>query len=392
MSKTVLGCEKLIADPPSWLFSARCGILCHQASVTSDLRSVPEKLMQIGARVVCLFSPQHGFFSEKQANMKESNHVVHPRLGIPVYSLYGEHRTPTSEMLNEIDILLVDLQDVGCRVYTYYVTMGLFLETLSGLDKKAVILDRPNPIGGYDVEGNIVEPAFQSFVGRYSLPMRHGLTMGELARWIVSGKRLDVDLSIVPMDSWTRRTEFPSTGLPWVFPSPNMPSWETALLYPATVLLEGTNVSEGRGTTLPFAIVGAPFVDPYDFIASWGEKRISEFGVFLRPIFFEPVYDKWSGKICGGFQIHIVNKDRWKPYRFGMELLQMLIKFYPAEFQWLNPPYEYEWEKLPIDIIIGSRDIRQKLEAGITVEELEAEWQKGLEEYLSLRENVLLYE
>ncbi|MEJ5300141.1 MAG: DUF1343 domain-containing protein [Thermodesulforhabdaceae bacterium] len=391
MPKTILGCEKLITNPPSWLYSARCGLLCHQASVTSRLHSVPEELMSIGARIVCLFSPQHGFFSEKQANMKESNHSVHPYLGIPVYSLYGEHRSPTDEMLEKIDILLVDLQDVGCRVYTYYITMGFFLEKLSGTDKKAIILDRPNPIDGESVEGNIVEPSFRSFVGRYSLPMRHGLTMGELARWIASEKKLDLDLSVISIDSWNRRTEFPSTGLLWIFPSPNMPSWETAFLYPATVLLEGTNVSEGRGTTLPFAIVGAPFIDPYKFITCWGKERIEKHGVFLRPIFFEPVYDKWSGKLCGGFQIHIVNKDLWKPYRFGLELLQMLMKSYPEEFRWLDPPYEYEWNKLPIDILIGSQSIRQSLEKGTAVEELEAKWQKELEEYCRVRENVFLY-
>ncbi|MGC8718803.1 MAG: exo-beta-N-acetylmuramidase NamZ family protein, partial [Thermodesulforhabdaceae bacterium] len=365
--------------------------LCNQASVTSKLRPVPEELMQIGAQIVCLFSPQHGFFSEKQANMIESDHTIHPKLRVPIFSLYGEHRSPTPEMLNFIDVLLVDIQDVGTRVYTYATTMGLFLEALSGLDKKVVVLDRPNPIGGSKVEGNIVEREFRSFVGRYSLPMRHGLTMGELARWIVMEKGLDVDLTVITMDLWSRNSEFPETGLPWVFPSPNMPSWETALLYPSTVLLEGTNVSEGRGTTLPFAVVGAPFINPYDCIESWGVKRLEEYGVFLRPVVFEPVYDKWSGKACGGFQIHIIDKVRWKPYKFGLELLQKLMTLYPNDFRWLDPPYEYEWEKRPIDILIGSSRIRKALEAGVKIDELEFKWQVEVEEYLQRREDVLLY-
>lgn len=391
MLKTLLGCEKLIANPPSWLFSARCGILCHQASVTSNLRSVPEELMRIGARIVCLFSPQHGFFSEKQANMKESDHILHPRLNIPVFSLYGAHRVPTPDMLEKIDVILIDLQDVGTRVYTYATTMGLFLEAISGLDKKAVILDRPNPIGGEIVEGNIVEDEFKSFVGRYSIPMRHGLTMGELARWITMEKSLDLDLSVILMEGWLKNAEFPSTGLPWIFPSPNMPTWETALFYPATVLLEGTNVSEGRGTTLPFAVLGAPFINPYEVISSWGEKRLSEYGVFLRPIFFEPTYDKWSGNLCGGFHIHIVEKRLWKPYRFGLELLQQLIRLYPESFRWLDPPYEYENSKMPIDIIIGSYEIRRAIEEGLKIEDIEIKWQKGLNEYIHRREDVRLY-
>lgn len=391
MSRVTLGCEKIIDDPPPWLFSARCGILCHQASVTSKLKSVPEELIRIGGRLVCLFSPQHGFFSEKQANMRESDHCIHPGLGIPVFSLYGAHRSPTPEMLDRIDVIIVDLQDVGTRVYTYLTTMGLFLETLSGLDKKAVILDRPNPIGGIAVEGNIVEPEFKSFVGRYSLPMRHGLTMGELAGWIIKEKKLDVDLTVITMRGWFRDGEFPSTGLPWIFPSPNMPSWETALLYPGTVLLEGTNVSEGRGTTLPFALIGAPFIDPYEFVSGWGEKRLSKYGVFLRPLFFEPTYDKWKGYNCGGFQIHIIDRTVWKPYRFGLELLQQLIKTYPGSFRWLDPPYEYEHLKRPIDIIIGSRNIRKALEAGVDVDHLELKWQKELEEYLDIREDVKIY-
>ncbi|MCX7821848.1 MAG: DUF1343 domain-containing protein [Syntrophobacterales bacterium] len=387
----VLGCERLLDDPPRWLFSARCGILCHQASVTSRLKPLPEELVRLGARIVCIFSPQHGFFSEKQANMKESDHFTHPRLGIPVFSLYGTNRVPTQDMLEKIDIILVDLQDVGTRVYTYLTTMGLFLEAISGLDKGVVILDRPNPIGGNMVEGNIVEPEFKSFVGRYSIPMRHGLTIGELALWVVKEKHIDVDITVITMEGWSRNKEFPSTGLPWVFPSPNMPTWETALLYPATVLLEGTNVSEGRGTTLPFALVGAPFINPYEVISSWGEERLGKYGLFLRPIFFEPTYDKWSGKTCGGFHIHILDTNLWKPYRFGLELLQQLIKLYPKAFKWLDPPYEYEHLKLPIDILIGSERIRRAIESGVDVEKIEDQWQEELENYINLREDVMLY-
>ncbi len=367
-------------------------MLCHQASVTGKLKSTVEELVRIGANIVCLFSPQHGFFAEKQANMVESSDTVHPLLKIPVYSLYGPRQSPTDDMLEKIEALIIDLQDVGTRVYTYPVTMGIFLEALSGRDIKVVVLDRPNPLGTAIVEGNIVEEDYKSFVGRYSIPMRHGLTIGEYAKFVVKEKKLDLDLEVVTLLQWRSHFYYSDTGLPWVFPSPNMPTFETAMVYPGMVLLEGTNVSEGRGTTLPFLIFGAPFINPYEMLkhipAGYFEEK---FGVFLRPIFFEPKYDKWKDTICGGFQIHILEGEPIRPYQMGLELIRFLLMIYPEDFKWLNPPYEYETTRLPIDILIGSQRIRKALENQVDIDLLETEWSEELSSYLNLREDVRIY-
>jgi uncharacterized protein YbbC (DUF1343 family) len=292
-------------------------------------------------------------------------------------------------MLQQVDVLLIDLQDVGTRVYTYGTTMGLCLEAAARAGVKTVILDRPNPIGGTLVEGNIVDEKYRSFVGRYALPMRHALTMGELARFIAGDLALDLDLEVVRMTGWERSGFFSDTGLPWVFPSPNMPSWETALLYPGMVLLEGANVSEGRGTTLPFHLFGAPFVDTRQVLDRL--KRRNPPGVFFRPLSFEPVFDKWMGEVCHGFQIHILESERVRPYRLGLEILQSLAETHPEHFRWLPPPYEYEWDKLPIDILLGDGELRSKLEEGRDIGELENSWRGGIEAYRDARENCLLY-
>ncbi|MBW1974588.1 MAG: DUF1343 domain-containing protein [Deltaproteobacteria bacterium] len=387
--RPVLGCEVLLRDKPRWLFSSRLGLLCHYASVTSNLKPLPEELVKIGANLKCLFSPQHGFFPEKQANMIESDHQLHPRLQIPIYSLYGPMKSPPPEVLEGLDFVLVDLQDVGARVYTYTSTMGLTLEACARSGISVVILDRPNPLGCSQVEGNVVEDRFRSFVGRYRIPMRHGLTMGEYARWIVKEKELDIDLRIITVERWRASQIFPETRLPWVLPSPNMPSFETAIVYPGMVCLEGTNLSEGRGTTLPFQIFGAPFIDPYRLEKVM--KKMEQYGVVIRPIFFEPVADKWKGQRCGGFQIHVIDPQKIKPYTLGLMVLQAIIQEYPHQFEWLPPPYEYEYEKLPIDIILGSQRIRNLVEKLAPLEEIEQSWQKDLAQYMELREDCRLY-
>jgi uncharacterized protein YbbC (DUF1343 family) len=314
---------------------------------------------------------------------------VDPHRGIPVYSLYGEVRRPTPEMLEAIDVLLVDLQDVGTRVYTYGTTMGLCLEAAAEAGVKVVVLDRVNPINGEQVEGNPLREDHRSFVGRYRIPMRHGLTLGELARFIVHKTGVDCDLEVVPLEGWNRRDFFPDTGHPWVFPSPNVPSWETALLYPGMVLLEGTNVSEGRGTTLPFHLFGAPFLRQVEILDELQKAGLD--GVVFRPLHFEPVFDKWRGRLCKGFQIHITRPLEVRPYRLGLALLQTLRRLHPDEFRWLPPPYEYEREKLPIDILLGDGDLRRELEAGTDPRELEAAWKEDLRQYREQCQPVLLY-
>jgi uncharacterized protein YbbC (DUF1343 family) len=385
----LLGCEALVHSPPSWLRSARLGLLSNQASVSGELRHVRDLVLEAGGRLACLFSPQHGFYSEKQANMIESADGSDSGLRIPVFSLYSESREPSREALDMIDVLLIDLQDVGTRVYTYTTTMGLCLEAAARAATRVVVLDRPNPINGTEIEGNVLNLNFRSFVGRYPVPMRHGLTMGEFARFICSEAQIGCDVEVIAMRGWRRRHFYDGTGLQWVFPSPNMPSPESALLYPGMVLLEGTNVSEGRGTTLPFQLFGTPWLDRAHILDLLERSRLE--GVAFRPVVFEPVFDKFSGQSCFGFQIHVTDRKRFRPYRTGLALLRALCLTHPDRFRWLDPPYEYEWEKLPIDILIGSADIRRRIEQGEEPERLEAEWAAGLEDYRQRREPCLLY-
>jgi uncharacterized protein YbbC (DUF1343 family) len=388
-TKTRLGCEVLLAKPPSWLRSARLGLLAHQASVTSSFEHVGPLIARAGGKLSCFFSPQHGIHGVKQANMIESDDDVDQALDVPVFSLYGKIRQPSPEMLQKLDVLVIDLQDVGTRVYTYGTTMGLCLEQAARVGIKVVVLDRPNPINGEEAEGNVLREDHRSFVGRYPIPMRHGLTMGELARFIVGKARIPCDLEVIPMEGWRRGHFHPDTDLPWVLPSPNMPSWETALLYPGMVLLEGANVSEGRGTTLPFHLFGAPFIDQRKLLHFLNGCRLE--GVVFRPVCFEPVFDKWKGETCHGFQIHITDRERVRPYRLGLSLIQGLFRAHGEDFRWLPPPYEYEWEKLPIDILLGDGGLRGKLERGDDIEGLEESWQRELAEYRNAVEDCFLY-
>ncbi len=388
-TKFLLGCERLTESPPKWLRSARLGLLSNQASVSSSFRHVKEIIISAGGRLSCLFSPQHGFYSEKQANMIESANGRDEELRIPVVSLYAESRVPPAEALDLIDILIVDLQDVGTRVYTYTTTMGLCMEAAARAGVKVVVLDRPNPITGTEIEGNLPDVDFRSFVGRYNVPMRHGLTPGEFAGLIRSEACDECDLEVIGMRGWSRSLFYGDLGFQWVFPSPNMPTWQTALLYPGMVLLEGTNVSEGRGTTIPFQIFGAPWLNQARVFERMEKSGI--FGAVLRPLVFEPAFDKYKGEPCFGFQLHITDKKRFMPYRTGLAIIQALLAEHPEEFRWLDPPYEYEWEKLPIDILIGSGTIRRRIEAGEDLDSLESEWSSDLAEYRLGREQFRLY-
>lgn len=389
--KTVqLGCEVLVEEKPDWFGKARLGLLANQASTDSRFRATGSLIIRHGGNLACLFSPQHGFFSEKQANMRESDDGWEASLNLPVYSLYGELREPSPEVLKKIDVLIVDLPDVGTRVYTYATTMGLCLEAAARQGIKVVVLDRPNPINGALIEGNTVDEDHRSFVGRYPLPMRHGLTMGELARFIVKRCHVPCDLQVIAMRGWSRGDWFSDLRLPWLFPSPNVPTWETALFYPGMVLLEGTNISEGRGTTLPFQVFGAPFLDQRRLLNHLDKDCLG--GVVLRPICFEPVFDKWAGQLCNGFQIHVTDRAIFRPYRFGLALIQALRQTHEGLFQWLPPPYEYEWEKLPIDILLGRGGLRQGLEQGKNIHSLEAAWADDLDRYRQDRADCLLYQ
>lgn len=368
----------------------RLGYLSNQASTARSL--VHGRLLlkeRYGDRLTCLFSPQHGFFSEKQDNMIESDHFVDPATGLPLFSLYGEHRQPTAEMLDRLDVLLIDLVDVGTRVYTFMYTMAYCLEAAAALGKQVVVLDRPNPIGGEKIEGNILRGDCTSFVGLYPIPMRHGLTFGELALLINSEFGINAELEVVPMRGWRRSMGFRQTGFPWVPPSPNMPTPETALVYPGQVIWEGTNVSEGRGTTLPFEFVGAPCWRHDEMLARLRETELP--GCFLRPIVFQPTSGKWMGESCHGFHLHVTDPESFLPYRTSLALLQAAMLLYPDDFRYKEPPYEYEFTRLPMDLILGDTAVRRQLEAGRPVQEMEADWQEELHAFDVLRRKYFLY-
>ena len=394
MNKVLLGIEKFISNPPSWAKDKRIGLLCHQASLDSKL--IHSKILlnkNFPARLTCLFSPQHGLFAQKQDNMIESQDIIDDEIGIPVFSLYGKTRVPKEEHLSLIDIFVVDLQDVGTRVYTYIWTMLLAMKACAKKGITFVVLDRPNPIGGKIIEGNILKEELFSFVGLAPLPMRHGMTIGELALYFKESERLDLELHIIKMAGWKRDMFFDDTGLIWVWPSPNMPTMDTAFVYPGQVIFEGTNVSEGRGTTKPFEIFGAPFLDTKRFLETFNSLGISweQYGFILIRQDFEPTFNKWQDKYCYGFQIHILDRKRFRPYLISLAILHSIIKTSQRYFEWKSPPYEYEFKKLPIDLIIGNKEIREKLEKGCDLRESLEILQKDIANFNEQRKPFLLY-
>ena len=385
-----IGIEQLVSSKPSFLEGKRLGLLCNQASTDCHFTHSRDLILQaFPGQLTCLFSPQHGFFSEKQDNMIESGHSTDSVSGLPVFSLYAETRKPSPAMFEDLDILLIDLQDVGTRVYTFIWTVVYCLQTAAETGKQVVILDRPNPVSGHMVEGNLLKRSCRSFVGLYEIPMRHGLTMGELAMLCNREMNIGAEIEVVRMHGWQRQMFFSDTGFPWVFPSPNMPTPLTALVYPGQVIWEGTNISEGRGTTLPFELVGAPFIDHQQVLEKISTIRLP--GCVLRPLVFEPTAGKWAGERCAGFHVHVTEKDGFFSYRLSLALLQALLNLYPNEFFYKEPPYEYEFEQLPMDMILGDVELRTALEDGADILELEQSWQKELAVFDELRRSVFLY-
>ena len=385
-----IGIEHLIANPPTSFAGKRLALLCNQASTDRHFRHSRDLIMQaFPGQLTCLFSPQHGFFSEKQDNMIESDHATDAASGLPLFSLYGETRKPTGAMFEHFDILLIDLQDVGTRVYTFIWTVVYCLQRAAETGKKVVVLDRPNPAGGHLVEGNMLKPAYRSFVGLYETPMRHGLTMGELALLCNREMGIHAELEVIRMQGWQREMFFADTDFPWVFPSPNMPSPLTALVYPGQVIWEGTNISEGRGTTLPFELVGAPFINLTQVLKSMSRLHLP--GCVLRPLVFEPTSGKWAGQPCAGFHLHVTEPQAFRSYRLSLALFQTLFRLYPEEFAYKQPPYEYEYDLLPMDLILGDKELRKTLEEGSDIIELERSWEEELKGFNALRQSVFLY-
>lgn len=373
-----------------WGKADRLGLLCNHASLNKDLHHSRLLIQKLAPQqLCCLFSPQHGFDAEKQDNMIESNHMIDDQTTLPVFSLYGKSRKPTDEMLAHFDVLIVDLQDVGTRVYTYIYTLAYCLEAAAGADKKVVILDRPNPIGGLAIEGNLLDPAWASFVGLFPIPMRHGLTMGECALMINREFGYGANIEVVPLRGWQRQMYFADTGLHWLYPSPNMPTPLTAVVYPGQVIWEGTTVSEGRGTTVPFELCGAPYWHPREIAERLDPAALT--GCLLRPAGFEPTSGKYAKQWCAGFHLHVIDRSLFKPYRTALSLLQVVVSLYPDLFAYSEPPYEYEYEKKPIDLILGDPQVRKDLEAGAAVIDMEQEWREGLQAFDKMRQSYFLY-
>jgi uncharacterized protein YbbC (DUF1343 family) len=389
MATVQLGIDNLLANDPSWLRKARVGLLANQASVDGALRHTHDRLLQAGARLTALFAPQHGYLGELQANMIESDDTVDAELGIPIFSLYGKTRRPTFDMLAHIDVLVIDLQEVGTRVYTFGTTLALCLEAARVAGTRLAVLDRPNPIGGHRIEGNVLDLGRRSFVGHFPIPMRHGLTMAEMARLYNDAFGIGASLEVWPLRGWHRPMMYRDTGLHWVPPSPNLPTPESALVYPGQVVLEGTNLSEGRGTTTPFELWGAPYLKVKRLLAQLAEADFE--GLVLRPAHFQPTFDKWAGRGCSGFQIHLTDLDRYRSYPTSLALVQAVLAAHPEDFSWIAPPYEYEFRHLPIEIILGSADLHHHLEKGVPVADLERSWEPEIEEYRKLRAPYLLY-
>jgi len=339
---------------PKELRGAKIGALLHPASVSSQL----EHASRIFERLNCdlfqlraFFGPQHGFLGQTQDNMIEWKSYEHPRLHIPIYSLYGEHREPTEEMLADLDVLIVDLQDIGARYYTFIWTLYLCMRACQKRGVHVIVLERPNPINGVSVEGPPIEKGYESFVGLHPITIRHGKTIGELAAQFRDEAFPKSRLSILPMKNWERAMWFDQTGLPWVTPSPNMPTLDTAIVYPGMCLMEGTNISEGRGTTRPFEVFGAPFIDAEVLCRELNNLKLH--GVFFRENYFQPTFQKFAGELCGGAQIHVLDRDAYRSFQTGVEIIRTIRKLYPEKFAWKQPPYEYEQEKLPIQILLG---------------------------------------
>ncbi len=386
----ITGLENLLRSPEVLNKKGRLGLLYNQASVDSCFVPSSDLVdLTFPERLKALFGPQHGIYGTEQDNMKETAHSTHPRLGLPIFSLYSETRKPGEKMLEAVDTVIVDLQDVGTRVYTFATTVLYLMEACAGLKKSVVILDRPNPISGDHVEGNILDPAYSSFVGPHPLPMRHGMTIGELMSFYNAECDINCDLEVIPMSGWSRSQHFDETGLPWVMPSPNIPSVETTLVYPGQVILEGTNISEGRGTTRPFELFGAPYLNPDALIGAIEKAALR--GAILQEMSFKPTFNKWSGQVCHGFHVHVIDTKVFKPYRFSLALVSAVRRTCGKQFAWADPPYEYVSDKLPVDVILGDRSVREQIQAGRSILDLEKEWTDPLNRFMKLRSKHLIY-
>jgi len=385
-----LGIDRLLEIDRRLIAGRRVGLVCNPASIDGTLRHSSDRLAgDPDLKLAALFGPQHGFRSDLQDNMIETPHARDAKRAVPVYSLYSETREPTAEMLRDLDVLVVDLQDVGTRVYTYVYTMANCMRAAARHGVQVIVCDRPNPVGGDDIEGTRLQPAFSSFVGQFPIPLRHGMTIGELARLFNDEFRINCSLDVIPLGGWRRSMYYDETGVPWVMPSPNLPTLDSAIVYPGAVLFEGTQLSEGRGTTRPFELIGAPWIDGERLADAMNARRLP--GVHFRAVFFEPTFQKHARQTCGGCQIHVLDRRTFRPVRTSVELIAEFRTQDPKRFAWRDPPYEYEKEKQPIDILFGSDRLRTVIDAGGDVKAFVESWKADEDDFRRLRQKYSIY-
>lgn len=389
VSTVTLGIDRLLSTDRRLVEGRRIGIVCNPASINAAFRHSADLVVEDpSTTLAAIFGPQHGFRADLQDNMIETPHARDAQRRVPVYSLYSDVREPAPEMLDGIDAVVVDLQDVGTRVYTFIYTMANTMRAAARAGIPVIVCDRPNPVNGNDIEGHVLDESFASFVGQFPIPLRHGLTIAELARLFNGAFGIDADLHVIPMEGWRRSMFHDETTLPWVMPSPNLPTLDSAVVYPGAVLFEGTTLSEGRGTTRPFELIGAPWIDGDRYADAMNARGLP--GVYFRSVFFEPTFQKHAKRTCGGCQLHVTNRLAFTPVRTAIEMLAEFQAEAPAQFAWREPPYEYEHNKMPIDILYGSDKLRSAVEGG-NVNSLTESARRDEDRFRKLREPFLLY-
>ncbi len=382
------GLDVLLENPEKFR-GRKAALLANQTSVTRDLVYGWEALRASGIRLLRVFSPEHGVFSTEQDQIPVGEQNL---AGIPVVSLYGntpDSLVPDRALLEDIDLLFFDIQDVGSRYYTYVNTMAMVMDRVRGLDIEFAVLDRPNPLGGTSVEGPPLSPGFESFVGVHHVPVRHGLTAGELALMYKKEGDIDIPLTVIAMRNWSRPMCYNQTGLPWVPPSPNMPSLATALVYPGMCLLEGTNISEGRGTTTPFEMAGAPWMNAEELARNLNQMKIS--GAYFRPVSFRPTFNKYRDEICGGVFIHVTDRAVFNSFVTGIALIKSARDLYGDALEFTHDVYEFNTDHPAFDLLAGGGDIRRAIIDGRNLGEIHEMWRGYEEEFLEYRKEFLLY-
>ncbi len=385
------GLDRLLEDA-QLLAGRQYGLLAHAASVSRQLRPIHLELLRAGAeRPRLLLGPEHGFYGVEQ-DMVASSDQPDPLTGIPVVSLYGNSEgslRPDEGLFDDLDLLIIDLQDVGSRYYTYAATAVWSAAVALAAGCEVWVLDRPNPLGGLEVEGNLRRPGFESFVGAFELPVRHGLTLAELVRLQARREGWSGGLRCWEMEGWRRRATWETLGRPWIAPSPNLPTPLAARIYPGACLVEGTELSEGRGTTRPFQLIGAPWLEPVDLVESLEESALA--GVAFLPAYFRPQFHKHAGQVCGGVQIEVTDQAAFRPYRCGVELLSAARRVAPDRFLWRREAYEFVTDRPAIDLLAGDDTLRRILDAGEDPAPWVETWSSEEEAFRQERREVLLY-